>query len=270
MLPVTKSKWTALCVPCLGAHAGTAPLAALHPSGPFLGQSSSGHDCSPTAPALPVAQGQGAVRKGAAHTGQGSRPRKCPVPPAHQSLPRHPASCQGRVLDCHRGASACTRCAGRTAPPRACGSPALPEEGGGYTQHDCARLLLGVSVVEHVTLHRGLRRDAGPRPRGGDAQVEHGLAAQELPDAGAQDLAAVGLSGIKHRGHCAARRASFRPVVRGAGGTDRVDAPKLFRTQFTTSPSEFTLDDRTVTSPACGRGHPLTVSRTHLWTCSCF
>ena len=82
---------------------------------------------------------------------------------------------------------------------------ASPEERGGQAQHHGAWLGPGVPVVEDVTHDGGLGRDAGAGPRGGDAQVEHGLAAQELADAGAQHLAAVGLSEVKHRGHCRAR-----------------------------------------------------------------
>lgn len=59
-----------------------------------------------------------------------------------------------------------------------------------------------ITIIEHVAHHRGLRCDAGPSPRGGDPQVEHGLAAEKFTDARPQDLAAIGLSEIKHRGQC--------------------------------------------------------------------
>lgn len=42
--------------------------------------------------------------------------------------------------------------------------------------------MLGVPVVEDVPHNRGLGGDTGARPCGGDAQVEHGLTAQELTD----------------------------------------------------------------------------------------
>ena len=46
--------------------------------------------------------------------------------------------------------------------------------------------------------------------------MEHGLAAQELADAGAQHLAAVRLSEVKHRGHC--RAPATQPQAEGTGG----------------------------------------------------
>lgn len=60
---------------------------------------------------------------------------------------------------------------------------ALPQESGSYPQHDRALLVLGIAIVEHVAGDHGLGRDAGPGPCGGDAQVEHSFAAQELADA---------------------------------------------------------------------------------------
>lgn len=80
--------------------------------------------------------------------------------------------------------------------------PALPEKSGSYTQHNRALFIFWITIIEHVANDCGLGRDAGPGPRGGDAQVEHGFAAQELSDARPQDLAAVSLSEIKHRSRC--------------------------------------------------------------------
>lgn len=56
-------------------------------------------------------------------------------------------------------------------------------ESGSYTQHNRALFIFWITIIEHVSHHCRLRRDAGPGPRGGDSQVKHGFAAQELTDA---------------------------------------------------------------------------------------
>lgn len=69
-----------------------------------------------------------------------------------------------------------------------------PEEGGGNTEDHRASLVARVPTVVHIPHHLAVRGHDGARSCGGDTQEEHHLAAQELSDAGAQDLTAIGLS----------------------------------------------------------------------------
>lgn len=120
---------------------------------------------------------------------------------------------------------------------------ALPEERGGQAQHHGARLGPRVPVVEGVTHDSGLGGDAGAGPRGGDAQVEHGLAAQELSDARAQHLAAIRLSEVKHRGHCRAPATQAQLQAKGTGGKP-LSAPKTSPGAALAAPwSESVLND---------------------------
>lgn len=52
-----------------------------------------------------------------------------------------------------------------------------------------APLVNHVAIVENVALREGVGGDDGSGARGGDAQVVHGLGAEELPDGGPQHLA---------------------------------------------------------------------------------
>lgn len=172
--------------------------------------------------------------------GPGLPPRKCPVPftlaspscGCKASTSRMVRLCCSRA---RRGMGSKRVTVGRLVyqtprclstdlqPDTARGAPALPQESGSYTQHNRALLVSGVTVIEHVANDCGLGRDAGPGPRGGDAQVEHGFAAQELSDARPQDFAAVSLSEIKHRSPC--RQAGVHPTPsfrQQVGGTEGI------------------------------------------------
>lgn len=54
--------------------------------------------------------------------------------------------------------------------------------------------MAGVPAVEHVPDDPAVGGHHGAGSGGGNTQEEHGLAAEELSDAGAQHLPAVGLS----------------------------------------------------------------------------
>lgn len=70
----------------------------------------------------------------------------------------------------------------------------LPEEGGSNAEHHCAFLMARVPAVVHIPYYRAVRGHDWPCPGCGNAQKEHGLAAQELSDAGSQDFPAISLS----------------------------------------------------------------------------
>lgn len=61
---------------------------------------------------------------------------------------------------------------------------------------DHARLFLGVAAVEHVSLHRFASEHETERPGGGNAQVVHGLTAEEF----AQEEATPQAAGIARIG----------------------------------------------------------------------
>lgn len=69
-----------------------------------------------------------------------------------------------------------------------------PEERGRDAENHRASLIARVPAVVHVTDDFAVRGHDGAGSGGGNAQEEHHLAAQELPDAGAQDLTAISLS----------------------------------------------------------------------------
>lgn len=69
-----------------------------------------------------------------------------------------------------------------------------PEERGRDAENHRASLIERVAAVVHVPYDSAVRGHDGAGSGGGNAQEEHHLAAQELSDAGAQDLPAIGLS----------------------------------------------------------------------------
>lgn len=69
-----------------------------------------------------------------------------------------------------------------------------PEEGGSDADDRRAPLIAGIPAVVDVSYDPGVGGHHAGRSGGGNAQEVHDLAAQELPDAGAQDLAAISLS----------------------------------------------------------------------------
>ena len=72
-------------------------------------------------------------------------------------------------------------------------------EAGRDPAHDGTRLVLRVTVVEHVAHHLIACADQAQRARGRHAQMEHGFAAQELAYRRAQHGAAVGAAGVGRR-----------------------------------------------------------------------
>ena len=77
----------------------------------------------------------------------------------------------------------------------------MPEaqEGGGHAADDGAGFGLRVAIVEHVAHHRLAGSDERQRPRGRDAEVVHGLAAQKFAKRGAKDCAAVASARVRSR-----------------------------------------------------------------------
>lgn len=69
-----------------------------------------------------------------------------------------------------------------------------PEERWRDAENHRASLIERVAAVVHVPYDSAVRGHDGAGSGGGNAQEEHHLAAQELSDAGAQDLPAIGLS----------------------------------------------------------------------------
>lgn len=70
-----------------------------------------------------------------------------------------------------------------------------PDEGGGDAQDHRTPLRAAPAIVEGVSVDIEVRCHQRGGTGGGDAQSGHGLAAQELPDAGTKDLPSVWLSG---------------------------------------------------------------------------
>ncbi len=77
----------------------------------------------------------------------------------------------------------------------------MPEaqEGFRYPAYDGAGLLSGMSVVKHVAHRLRVRTDQRQGAGARNAQVEHGFAAQEFTDRGAQHRAAVGMARERRR-----------------------------------------------------------------------
>lgn len=69
----------------------------------------------------------------------------------------------------------------------------LPYKCRGYSQNDCTPFMFWVPIIKDVPKDSGVGGDAGAGAGGRDPQVEHGLAAQELADAGAQHLPPIRL-----------------------------------------------------------------------------
>lgn len=70
----------------------------------------------------------------------------------------------------------------------------LPYKCRGYSQNNCTPFIFWIAIIKYVTNDFRVRRHACASPSCWYAQVEHGLAAQELPDARPQDFPTISLS----------------------------------------------------------------------------
>lgn len=224
-------------------HRGSPSFASLRPS-PLTGasgrQAQASHAPGTRASCLPPPpsqEQQGPEQPSTRRTGlptQETPSAFCTPPPPQQEPSRGMGSPHAYPCGA-RGSLAAHFLHGTVCPPARPGHPrkrgaaargaaaVLPQEGGSYPQHDRALLQLGIAVVEHVSSDRGLGRDAGPGPGGGDAQVEHSFAAQELADARPQDLATVGLSEITQP--LRSGRCPFHAQAPAAGGPGSATLP---------------------------------------------
>src|SRR5205823_454240 len=82
--------------------------------------------------------------------------------------------------------------------------------------HDCAGLLLRMTVVEHVARHRLTGGDEAQRTRRRHAEMEHRLAAHEFAQRRAQYSAAIGRAGVGRR----PRAFQLQLLARAIGGDD--------------------------------------------------
>lgn len=83
----------------------------------------------------------------------------------------------------------------------------LPYKRRGNSQNNCTPFIFWIPIIKDVPKDSGVGGHAGASPSCRDSQVEHGLAAQELPDARPQHLPPVRLPAPRTHGRVKPRKA---------------------------------------------------------------